>query len=603
MNACRATAGLVGRPQPAPRRHRLRLGFFIFLSAAVHGAVFVAWLLDPKPPSPKDVPEALTYLEPLPAELEPGSVLSEAPADGATGVLQTDPQQPLPNAQDRRAGASRPEAPEPLVESPLDRDRDAPRLQAEPHRPETSTPQDPSADPTSPPEPEPAPAPPPDWTSYIAAAGRSQGVEQEPKTAVISTVDQDYQEQSQSDRLAPQAQAVPTTSPGAPHAFGQPVDRPRDGEEDGQPAARPSPTDGPATAPPVHGGGRASAQRARRASPASTAPPPPPPAEGAPSPARLAVTGASAPHDVPQRLLPLRELPSWWSPSTAMVAIAPEQRASPGAEETAPSAASRSAAPMVSRPEDRAAEPQAEPIEPSTEPQTVDPTEPQPEPADEPEPHEDTAQEGVEIPTEGVALLEDQDPRADADVAALAEAQTELPEATPTEDPVDPDQAALRFDLGLARRPDADQPSEAARPGAPTAPGLGTVSNQARHEALTRHHVARITTADTPLGRYRADLDEIIAANWLASDLPIHERSMGVQGDTTVIFRVKRNGKVQNKHLTQRSGFDALDQLAFDAIPDKLPKVPRELGMRFVYHRYIFHYRAQTSAERSDGAR
>jgi TonB family protein len=100
-----------------------------------------------------------------------------------------------------------------------------------------------------------------------------------------------------------------------------------------------------------------------------------------------------------------------------------------------------------------------------------------------------------------------------------------------------------------------------------------------------------IDATGTPLGRYRERIDEEIRALWLASDLSLHDRALGLQGDTTISFRVVQGGRVEDKRIERSSGHHALDGIALAAIPDKLPRIPRDVDAEVVYHRYTFRYR------------
>lgn len=267
---------------------------------------------------------------------------------------------------------------------------------------------------------------------------------------------------------------------------------------------------------------------------------------------------------------------------------------------------------------------EAEPIEPIPEPRPVAET-PAPQEPQEPAPQPDESLSETELAEDDELELPEPDPLPDPreseapTLDAVGELETDEPNpqdlATETVDLLDSDtrspetrddpiertrEAELSFDLGITELTVTVTVPEYALPGAPSVPGTVTSSAAVLDQDLKVDRVAAIDAIETPLGRYRAELDEVILERWLAADLPVAEQALGITGDTTVIFRVRRNGKVENLHLTQSSGYSQIDKLALFSIPDRLPPIPRKLGMKHVYHRYIFHYRAGTVSRTSE---
>lgn len=119
----------------------------------------------------------------------------------------------------------------------------------------------------------------------------------------------------------------------------------------------------------------------------------------------------------------------------------------------------------------------------------------------------------------------------------------------------------------------------------PTANGQGAVVRT--FQRATTDHIVAMRTED---GEYRKILDEIISSNWMAQDLPHSSQASGLQGATVVDFIIKRSGRVSRLHLRVTSGHKLLDEIALNAVPKRLPRIPKSLKYRKMKHRYIFHY-------------
>jgi TonB family protein len=162
--------------------------------------------------------------------------------------------------------------------------------------------------------------------------------------------------------------------------------------------------------------------------------------------------------------------------------------------------------------------------------------------------------------------------------------------------------ADLRADLGWGGfERTQDQPRRIV-PGTRQSEGSMPTSPQSAAEALTVSLVASTDAVDSPLGRYRAALDREISKLWLTMDLSVHERALGIQGDVFVRFLVESDGKVSGKVLTRSSGYASLDSMALDAIPERLPRIPRDVDYQRIYHEYRFHYRNPTIVGGSGGS-
>lgn len=115
--------------------------------------------------------------------------------------------------------------------------------------------------------------------------------------------------------------------------------------------------------------------------------------------------------------------------------------------------------------------------------------------------------------------------------------------------------------------------------------------------------VAGAPAADTPLGRYVAQVEALIRAAWDDLELDVHRRALGIQGATTVQFLVTRRGEVEDLRVVRHSGHADLDRLALRAVPTTVPPIPADVGARRILHRVTLHYRNPIFVERpADGA-
>ena len=118
------------------------------------------------------------------------------------------------------------------------------------------------------------------------------------------------------------------------------------------------------------------------------------------------------------------------------------------------------------------------------------------------------------------------------------------------------------------------------RPGQPSTAPLTVARDEIPFGSETR-----LNAVGTPLGRYIAKIDQKIRRTWV---LPVEMRAMGVQGNVEVSFSVDRRGRVTKRRITRKSGNPDLDQVALNAIPDRFPRIPRNVGLREVNLSYLF---------------
>ncbi|MCB9685910.1 MAG: energy transducer TonB [Alphaproteobacteria bacterium] len=94
----------------------------------------------------------------------------------------------------------------------------------------------------------------------------------------------------------------------------------------------------------------------------------------------------------------------------------------------------------------------------------------------------------------------------------------------------------------------------------------------------------------TPLGAYIEDIEAQVFARWRSTDLDTHARAVGIQGDVAVQYTIAANGTVRDVRVSRSSGLPALDAMAVHAIPLRLPRLPRELGLTELRHEILFRY-------------
>ncbi len=123
--------------------------------------------------------------------------------------------------------------------------------------------------------------------------------------------------------------------------------------------------------------------------------------------------------------------------------------------------------------------------------------------------------------------------------------------------------------------------------------GGGVADAPGSEQAVTESPIADvlfINAKGTPEGAYTEHLYEILQARWLAQDLDIESRAIGKQGDVTVVFRVDRSGRVDYLDVTRSSGNDALDAMARNAVPARLPRFPKEVKQQAIVQQVLFAY-------------
>jgi len=100
-----------------------------------------------------------------------------------------------------------------------------------------------------------------------------------------------------------------------------------------------------------------------------------------------------------------------------------------------------------------------------------------------------------------------------------------------------------------------------------------------------------VNAKGTRVGEYISQVEDIIGARWQRQDIGTHSRAAGIQGQVTVQYKIRPTGKVTNLELSRSSGNAALDQMALEAVPRKLPRFPSDLDRDLIPHRIVLRYR------------
>jgi TonB family protein len=420
--------------------------------------------------------------------------------------------------------------------------------------PAPPTPEDaPSAPLDAEPAPEPEPEPElPEWTEYVQADADARAARPDEPTPFISSRDADADERTRTHVTATAQGRRAEIAEGTPVRTGTPAMMQVEGQETGELGDRPLGGTPRPTRPEAKAGGGRRGERTGLGAPDRGGDLPGGPlarsgraAAPAPAEAGGGASGAEGPPPAPLGTEP-PPAAGWWKPAAARIVVPPSAPAA--AAVVAPLPTEADARAPVLRPDRKTRRGGTE----------------RPDPIDEEAPEQERDQ-----------LLPDPgDP-------------TDSPEAeAPVETFLD-----LRAELGWGGVADTRAPPRRTTPGVESEDGHLPTSPQITAADLAIAEVVFVEAVDTPLGRYRGVLDEEIRANWLASDLSVHDRALGLQGDTTLEFRVVAGGRVEAKRIVRSSGIPALDALALDAVPERLPRIPKELGMTVLYHRYTFRYR------------
>ncbi|NCG20373.1 MAG: TonB family protein [Rhodobacterales bacterium] len=108
--------------------------------------------------------------------------------------------------------------------------------------------------------------------------------------------------------------------------------------------------------------------------------------------------------------------------------------------------------------------------------------------------------------------------------------------------------------------------------------------------SLARSWKPAVNVRGTALGQYIEQVEQIVSQRWQDSDLEADHRAIGIQGQVTLEYTVRRDGRVVVVQVAASSGVQALDDMARAALPRKLPRFPPELAQSQLHHRLVLRY-------------
>ncbi len=156
-----------------------------------------------------------------------------------------------------------------------------------------------------------------------------------------------------------------------------------------------------------------------------------------------------------------------------------------------------------------------------------------------------------------------------------------------TEDPVD----ALRDALGWGPIDRSKLGPRAAWAATIGTNGMLATSPQISAD-LPTSWTPQVDVKGTALGRYVEELEGIVAERWATLDLTVGERAAGIGGGVIVRYKVWPGGKVTDRQIAASSGMLFLDHMALQAIPDHVPRFPRDLDREEpLWHQVQLQYR------------
>jgi TonB family protein len=103
--------------------------------------------------------------------------------------------------------------------------------------------------------------------------------------------------------------------------------------------------------------------------------------------------------------------------------------------------------------------------------------------------------------------------------------------------------------------------------------------------------ISYVQARGTEIGEYTEKVYDEVQKAWYEMDLSDDEKALGIQGDVTIIFHVRRNGRVDDLSVLRSSGHALLDSMALAAVPNKLPRIPRKIQNSELLQQITFHYR------------
>ncbi|MEZ4319208.1 MAG: TonB family protein [Myxococcota bacterium] len=158
--------------------------------------------------------------------------------------------------------------------------------------------------------------------------------------------------------------------------------------------------------------------------------------------------------------------------------------------------------------------------------------------------------------------------------------------STATLAPFDPVED-LRAFMGWQRPEFADGGGASGTGDADGAPDTSPTAANAR---VVRDYVD-VSARQDPLGVYMRKVEAVLTDRWMDNDLSVRDRARGIQGDVVVRYTIHANGRIDGVELVRQSGHSELDLLALAAVPDRVPRIPRELNREALHHQVTLRYR------------
>lgn len=179
-------------------------------------------------------------------------------------------------------------------------------------------------------------------------------------------------------------------------------------------------------------------------------------------------------------------------------------------------------------------------------------------------------------------------------VAAAAEPEAARP---PAEQPAGRVRAAvgvdpvsqLRAELGWAAFDRSALPERAAA--LSLVEGSGSVAQSAGFDDADVSFRPASELEGSALGPYVEDLERRVMDRWSAMELDIQARALGIQGDVTVRYRIRRSGATADVRVARSSGLPALDGMAIRAIPARVGRLPVGFEGEELHHEVTLRYR------------
>ena len=127
--------------------------------------------------------------------------------------------------------------------------------------------------------------------------------------------------------------------------------------------------------------------------------------------------------------------------------------------------------------------------------------------------------------------------------------------------------------------------------GAPSSGGLASHAGASSQLVMDAESgPSQVNAIATARGAYIQRVDGQLQNAWMERPIPVDLIARGVKGSVTVRFEIARGGRVSDVRLTGTSGNEWLDVLAFQVVPERLPRVPVDVPAPLL-HEVTLHLR------------